>query len=114
MGAPMRAAAMAAPGVQRRSPMPLPSNEQPGGSDASVQAMLNAAFAELERDAPRMEQLNAGLDEDSALAEALRLSSGLAEPSAEVDEVMSDDAHGMLNRAYAELERDSSLPLMVA
>lgn len=115
MGAPMRAAAMAAPGIQRRSPMPLPSNEQPGGSDASVQAMLNAAFAELERDAPRMEQLNAGLDEDSALAEALRLSSGLAEPSAEqVDEVMSDDAHGMLNRAYAELERDSSLPLMVA
>ena len=49
-----------------------------------MQAMLNAAFAELERDAPRMEQLNAGLDEDSALAEALRLSSGLAEPSAEV------------------------------
>ena len=32
----------------------------------------------------------------------------------QVDEVMSDDAHGMLNRAYAELERDSSLPLMVA
>lgn len=102
------------------------SAQQPGGSDAAVQAMLRAAFAELERDAPRIKQLNAGLNEDSALAEALHLSSldssarrtaiAPADPSATalVDEIMTEDSEALLNHALAELEHDASIPLLVA